>query len=93
MSRGSYLTAARLAQIESALTPRQRRIASDVHQLNVMSGRQILHLHFEDSDSARRLARLDLAHLAAARVLGRLSRQIGGVKAYPWLQRWLQKPV
>jgi len=81
MSRGSYLTAARLAQIESALTPRQRRIASDVHQLNVMSGRQILHLHFEDSDSARRLARLDLAHLAAARVLGRLSRQIGGVKA------------
>ena len=50
----------------------------DVGRLGVMTGRQLQWLHFEPSDSGRRLARKKLSQLSSWQVLTRLGRPLSG---------------
>lgn len=77
----SYITAGRLAAIESRLSERDRQIVHDVGHLRLMSGRQLSLLHYGVTDSARRLCRLHLNRLVTEQLLIRLDRRIGGVRA------------
>ena len=81
MSRANYLTAKRVSQIEQRLHQRDRLIIADVAQLSVLSGAQIRLLHYGQSESDKRLARMDLARLHLAGVLQRLGRRVGGERA------------
>lgn len=76
-----YFTAERLARLEDSLSDLDRQIISDVDRLGVVTGCQIRELHFDDSASARRTCRMRLNALVASRVLHRLGRRIGGVRA------------
>ncbi|MFN8103916.1 MAG: replication-relaxation family protein [Acidimicrobiia bacterium] len=76
-----YLTAKRLAVLEAGMSARDRALLADVARLRLMTGGQIARLHFGVSESARRLARRELARLVEARLLVRLGRRIGGVRA------------
>lgn len=80
MSR-SYVTAARLTELADGLSVRDWALVRDVARCTVMSGGQLRALHYADTESGKRLARMDLARLAEARVLGRLSRRVGGVRS------------
>lgn len=80
-SRRRYITAKRMADIEASMTERDRAILSDVARINVATGNQLQALHFEPSESGRRLARAALARLTAWDVLARLGRRVGGVRA------------
>ena len=77
----AYITAARLESIEAQLTPRDTAILQDVARLRLVSGLQLARLHFDTDSSARRLSRLHLARLVHVRVLMRLDRRVGGVRA------------
>jgi hypothetical protein len=81
MTKRSYITARRVAAIESGLKPIQRALLDDVARLNVASGRQLRRLQYRPTDNARRMARLDLANLVEHRVLARLERRIGGQRS------------
>lgn len=81
MTKRSYITARRLAAIEAVLKPIQKAILNDVARLNVTSGKQLRRLHYQPTDSARRMARLDLMQLVDLRVLARLERRIGGKRS------------
>lgn len=76
-----YLTAKRLAVLEAGLSMRDRALLEDVARLRLMAGGQLAGLHFGGTESARRLARRELARLVEARLLVRLGRRIGGVRA------------
>jgi hypothetical protein len=76
-----YVTRSRAATIGASLNSRQKAILSDVARLGVASGGQLQRLHYEPSEAGRRLARIDLAALCELRVLSRLGRTIGGVRA------------
>jgi len=43
--------------------------------------RQLRQLHYDESEAGKRLARMDLARLVEWRVMARLDRSIGGVRA------------
>jgi hypothetical protein len=81
MSKRRYITRARLADIDAALTARDRVIVADVANLNLMSGHQLYRLHYDPTETGRRLARVDLARLTTHDVLTRLDRVIGGERA------------
>jgi hypothetical protein len=76
-----YVTRARVEQVGSGLTDRDRYLVEEVARLRLVSGQQLRRLAYADSDSGRRMARLDLARLVERRVLARLDRRIGGVRA------------
>lgn len=78
---GGYATAKRLALLRGRLNDRQWSVLRDVARLGVLCGGQLRHLHYGEDQSARRLARLDLAGLVESGALGRLGRRIGGVHA------------
>jgi len=80
-NRRTYVTATRLAVLRQQLKPRQWALLSDVGRLNLASGEQLRRLHYADSLSGQRLARLDLKDLVDKRVLTRLGRTIGGRRA------------
>jgi hypothetical protein len=80
MSR-SYVTAARVSEIEQRLTPLDQQLLADVARLNVVTAGQLRRLHYADSDTGRRYARRDLQRLVEWRVLARLDRRIGGIRA------------
>lgn len=80
-SRRSYVTAARVRATEARLSPRHRAVVEDIARLRVLSGDQASRLHYGEAESDRRLARQDLARLVDWRVLVRLERRIGGVRA------------
>ncbi len=81
MSR--YLTAARLRELESALSLRDLDVVHRVAALRFVSGDQLARLCFESNDpaSARRAARRALLRLVRFDVLTRLPRSVGGVRA------------
>lgn len=81
MTRRAYITRTCLERLQRQLTARDRALLATVARLNVASGQQLRRLHYPDTDSGRRLARLDLARLSEWRVLARLGRRIGGVRA------------
>lgn len=78
VSKRTYVTAARLAALRAQLRPIEWSLLRDVDRLNVASGQQLRRLHYQDSDTGRRLARLDLCGLVEQRVFARLGRSIGG---------------
>jgi hypothetical protein len=66
------------------LSARDRQIAELVGRFGVVSGKQVVRLFFaggSDAASNARLARRSLARLVERRVLVRLERRIGGVRA------------
>lgn len=81
MSAQRYMTGKRVAAIEATLHERDRAVLEDVARLNVASAKQLQRLHYSDSEAGRRLARHDLARLTEERVIGRLDRRVGGVRA------------
>lgn len=81
MSKRTYVTTARLAALRTQLRPIEWSLLNDVDRLNVATGQQLRRLHFDDSETGRRLARLDLTGLVERRVLARLGRSIGGQRA------------
>ncbi|MGO9559414.1 MAG: replication-relaxation family protein [Acidimicrobiales bacterium] len=78
MSKRTYVTAARLAALRAQLVPIEWDLLNDVGRLDTASGQQLRRLHYADSGTARRRARLDLEGLVERRVLARLGRSIGG---------------
>lgn len=81
MTRRRYLTQARIEQLRGRLSHRDHQLLTTVARLNLASGSQLRRLHYDDTPSGQRLARLDLARLSDWRVLARLGRRIGGVRA------------
>jgi hypothetical protein len=81
VSKRTYLTASRLAALRVRMRPIEWSLLNDVERLNVASGQQLRRLHYQDSDTGRRMARLDLSGLVERRVLARLGRSVGGRRA------------
>lgn len=81
MTKRTYITIGRLNALRRQLSPYDLAILGDVDRLGLVTGDQLARLHYGTSSSDRRLARLHLARLSDVRVLGRLGRRIGGVRA------------
>lgn len=81
--RGHYVTASRLAQLERLLSARDRAILETLDCLRVATTTQLRRLHFADltSASAARQAPRVLRRLEARRLVVRLERQVGGIRA------------
>lgn len=76
---GSYLTAARLGELDAQLSGRDQAILRRVYALRFVSGSQLIRLHFPDVPG--RTARQALLRLNRLDVLERLPRPVGGVRA------------
>lgn len=80
-----YLTAARLRELEAALTKRDLGILQRVSALRFVTGAQLARLHFADSGddplASARAARRALLRLVRLDALARLPRPVGGVRA------------
>jgi hypothetical protein len=74
------ITKADAAAIVERLSARDRACLDDVARLGTATGRQLERLHYEDTESGRRIARIELGRLADLGVLQRLTRRIGGVR-------------
>ena len=79
--RRTHITARRVALTRGRLTNLDHRILEAVARLNVASHKQLRELFYDDTPSAKRTARADLARLTNERILGRLERRVGGVRA------------
>lgn len=86
-SRGVFVTAARrrsgqqLARLQAGLSTRDWHILTDVNRFRLMTGKQLAHLHFQDSDTGHRTSRRTLSRLNDRQLLARLQRRIGGLRA------------
>jgi len=76
-----YVTKAMVEALRGKLNTRQWSSLRDIGRLGVATGRQLERLHYDHSDSGRRLARLELSQLVDWQVLQRLTRRIGGVRS------------
>jgi len=78
-----YVTAKRLALLERSIGPRERAIIDTLDRLRVATTDQLRRLHFADltPHSAARQAPKLLARMADARIVTKLERQVGGVRA------------
>jgi hypothetical protein len=77
---------ASLAKLSREISPRDREIIQMVADLRLMSGHQLTELHFvgeghRSNDAARRSARRVLQNLGEQRLLARITRRIGGLRA------------
>ncbi|MGD0082036.1 MAG: replication-relaxation family protein [Acidimicrobiales bacterium] len=81
VSKRTYVTTARLTALRAQLRPIEWSLLNDVGRLNVASGQQLRRLHYDDSDTGRRMARHDFTNLVERRVIARLGRSIGGRRA------------
>lgn len=81
MVRKEYLTARRLSAIGEHMRPIDWQLLQDVARLNVASGNQLRRLHYQDSETGRRMARMHLHRLVELRVVARLGRTVGGARA------------
>jgi hypothetical protein len=80
----SRVSAGRLVELADSLSERERAITETAVRLRLLSGKQIERLHFatvQSPASRARLARRACARLVGLGVLGRLERQVGGVRA------------
>jgi hypothetical protein len=76
------LSARGLADLERTLTPADRTLLCFVGSLRVVTGRQLVRQFFTPGvPASERAARRQLKRLSDARVLDRLPRSIGGVRA------------
>src|ERR1700730_16785722 len=79
-----YVTAARLAELETRLSDRDRDVLARVASLRFVSGAQLTPLCFGDlgdASAGARASRRALLRLPRLGVLARLPRVIGGVRA------------
>ena len=81
-----YISARGVAQLRERLSGRDKAILRQVAELRLMSARQIQVIHFPDSEhenelAATRARQRALARLVSERLLIRLERRIGGVRA------------
>src|ERR1019366_9149983 len=81
-----YLGPKGLRQLRSELSGRDLAIIGQVADLRLMSARQIETIHFplsehESSHAASRACQRALARLVRDRLLARLERRVGGVRA------------
>jgi hypothetical protein len=74
-----YLTPRRLSAIERSLSDRDRSVLTSLHRLRMATADQLTRLHF--TDVSPRQARASLASLVERRLVARLPRPIGGVRA------------
>jgi hypothetical protein len=72
---------AKAEAVIAGLSDREQAIVTDVGRLRLASGGQLQRLHFEPSVSGQRHGRRILTSLTQRRVLARLGRSIGGVRA------------
>jgi hypothetical protein len=77
--RGLYVTARRLVELERSLSDRDREVLTTLARVRVATARQLYQLQFEGV--TRRQARAALASLAGRRLITRLPRVVGGVRA------------
>lgn len=68
-------------RVIGGLGDRERAIVANVNRLRVMSGGQLLRLHFPGDPNGKRHGQRVLRSLVDHRVLARLRRRIGGVRA------------
>lgn len=86
VSRRPYVSARGLAQTRERLSERDMAIIAQVAELRLMSARQIQAVHFPDAEhdnaqAATRARQRVLERLIRERLLIRLERRIGGVRA------------
>jgi Replication-relaxation len=74
-----YVTAWRMAELERSLSDRDRDVIATLGRVRVATGRQLERLHFVDV--TRRQMRAVFASLVDRRLVIRLPRTIGGVRA------------
>jgi hypothetical protein len=75
------LTAAGVTRLRRQLDARDWAVLHDVARCRLMTGRQLQLLHVGSDETAARAARRLLARLTKLGLLGRLERQIGGIRA------------
>lgn len=75
------VTDASVQRLASKLTDSDRRIIDSLATVRIATGRQLQALHWSDSDSDKRLARHHLAKLTSLRLVARLDRRVGGIRA------------
>jgi hypothetical protein len=76
---GRHLTQARLAELVNKLSERDLAVVATLRRVRLATGVQLERLHFEDTDARHR--RRVLAQLVDRRLLARLPRHVGGVRA------------
>lgn len=83
MSARSRVTEAYIAELEARLTPREQAIVESLDGLRLASVKQLERLHFtgESEQANARQARRALNRLSERRVVTRLERRVGGVRA------------
>ncbi len=74
------VTAADVAALDGSLAKRARACLMDIAKLGTATGRQLERLHYEATESGRRLARIELKNLTEDQGLQRLTRRVGGVR-------------
>ncbi|MFL6139624.1 MAG: replication-relaxation family protein [Frankiaceae bacterium] len=77
--RGRYLTPRRMSEIERSLSDRDRAVLATLVRVRLATGDQLARLH--GTGVSRRQARQVLASLTERRLLARLPRLVGGVRA------------
>lgn len=83
MSRRTRVTEAYVADLAHTLTPREQAVVQSLDRLRLSSVKQLERLHFtgESAPANARQARRTLARLIERRVVVRLERRVGGVRA------------
>jgi hypothetical protein len=77
----SRVSARQLARIRQDLSDRDRAVLLVVQQLRLISGGQLQRLYWPGDEAARRGARRGLLRLVQWRVVDRLPRKLGGMRA------------
>lgn len=75
------VTDASVQRLTAQLTPLDYCVLDTLQTVRIATGGQLRRLYWSDSDSGKRLARHHLAKLTKLRVIARLDRRIGGVRA------------
>lgn len=81
MTSAPRLGAAGIHRLQRQLSPRDWAVIRDVDRFRLMTGRQLQQLHVGEGEPAARASRRLLLSLTRRRVLVRLPRQVGGLRA------------
>lgn len=84
MTGRARTSSSQLLDLEQELSERDRAVLDSLRQFRLMTSEQLRRLHFVDhtsSDSSARICRRVLRRLSEQRLVGRLQRRIGGVRA------------
>jgi hypothetical protein len=81
VKRARRISQRQLAVVASSLAAVDKAVLGSLEWVRLASGSQLLRLHFAERPSAERQARRHLARLVELRLLARLTRRIGGVRA------------